>query len=240
MSNIIPDIEEIYISGDAIRTDIGDCYFIKVNEYWKYLELLGVLTLDKNRIIAGIYNQDKKGEYTDYIELAKELSLYEIVASIEQYVEIYQELFSRLFRDKSVWGRVNKDNFDYFRELVMKMNGIPEEETSPNPEIQQWIDREKRFKQEGGNINFTDIVSSVVVGTGASYQQVNDYTLFQLYMTFKRITQFKAYDTSTLFSTVASDSVDIESWAKNIPVVDREKLGISKDEFDKTFANMFG
>lgn len=235
----MPNIDDFYILGLPIDMEIGVCKFITVEDYPDYSEILGVLTLDKNRIISNLVEQNTEGAYTEYLEIAKESSLFEIIDSIQQYREIYIELFSKLFDDEEIWEKVNKDNFDEIRKSIMKMNNIQEVESSPNPEIQKWIEKSQNKGDKGEGVDLASIVTSVHVATGTSYREIVKQTMFQLYMTFKRISKFKEFDSSILFATVA-EKVDIKDWSSTIPIDDQASAGMSKSDFDDTVGKIFG
>ena len=99
--------------------------------------------------------------------------------------------------------------------------------------------KSKKFKSEG--IEFEDIVSSVAVYTGYTYEQINELTLYQFYTTFQRIGAFKSYDTNTLFATVSTEKINIESWCKHIDLFENEeKEGLTRDAYNKLKSGIFG
>jgi len=152
--------------------------------------------------------------------------------------EVYGELLFKVFDSNSNFQLLNSNNFDYYRKLIMDMNCVKEEKINPNPEIQKWIEKSKKFKESGEKLEFSDIVSSVVGYNGLSYNDINEMTIYQLYMTFQRIGQIKGYDTSTLFATVA-EKVDVQSWCKHIDLFEEEAHGISRENFDKKIGSIF-
>ncbi|PAV30167.1 hypothetical protein CIL05_06785 [Virgibacillus profundi] len=239
----IEDIEDFYIQGSPIKTEIGFCHFIKVKDYSEMIGKLSVLVYDKNKIMADMHQQKKKasGEHLKSliasIEVVEQGTTFKIIKQLPNFDMAYQELFSVLFRDDGAWKKVSEQNFNYYRELIAKMNGITLPETNPNPEIQAFLDMAAKSKS-GEGIGFTTLMTSVAVGQGASYAQINNYTVFQLNMTFRRIAGFKDYDTSTLFATVA-EKVDISNWSKNHEIAEKNKHVITKEELDQTANKVF-
>src|SRR5699024_5262698 len=92
------------------------------------------------------------------------------------------------------------------------------------------IERSKRMKDNG--TDFATIVTSVAAIGGKSYEQINDMTVYQLYMEFQRLAQKISYDTSILFATVA-EKVKIDGWNKEIDMFEEEKHALSRSEFSK-------
>lgn len=234
------DIKEFYILGNPIETEIGKCEFLKVKEYPDYFFDLQNLSMSKDEIIYQYNAINKTGELTELIDELKKVSLYEIVTHIPNFKQSYYRLFSKVFETEENIKLINNDNFPYVRKLIMGMNFQKEDLINPNPEIQRAIERSRRVKsQEQGQLKFADIVSSVVGFNGLSYKDINEFTIYQLYMTYFRIAQIKNYDTTTLFATVSSEKIKIESWSKHIDPFEEEKHFVSQSEFKKSVGSVF-
>lgn len=229
------DIKDFYILGLPIDTEIGQCEFIKVKEYPDYFADLQIMSLNKLHIIYKYRELNKNHELDELINELEKLTLFEIVTGIPEIQMAYYRVFLKVFGNEEVLYKINNKNFDYYRKLVMDMNCIKEETINPNPEIQRFIEKSKRVKQqESDSLTFADIVSSVVGFNGLSYKDINEMTVYQLYMTFHRIAQIKGYDTSTLFATVSTEKIKIESWCKHINLFEEEKYAIEYNKFKQT------
>lgn len=245
-TDFINDIEEFYIIGLPIKTDIGLVRFITVKEYPVLSMKLGVLQTDKNRIIcefAKMLEQQKDEQERLKLEMfikeVEKSSFYEIVTGFEDLDTGYRELFAELFDDAHAWDKVDAKTFDYYRDLLIKMNGITVPETNPNPEIQKWIDKSNRVKQQNNDdgLDFTSMISSLFV-VGHSFKDINNLTMYQFYMAFQRLAKFKEYDSTTLFATVAPD-VKVENWFKTIKLGEKESSFMSKEIFSKDIGSAF-
>lgn len=231
------DVKEFYILGLPIETPIGNCKFIKVKDYPNCFAELNVLAITKDQIIQSYGNTEADKQI---IELLKTMSLYEIVLSADELRSVYIKLFEYLFNDAEAFFKVTKESFEYYRKLILDMNCIKEEKINPNPEIQKWIEKSKKFKQQqAGGMTFADIVTSVAMYAGVTYDQINELTIYQLYASFQRIAMFKNYDTSTLFSTVSVEKINIESWCTHIDMFAEEEHGLSKDQFFQLSNQLF-
>ncbi|MCA1025670.1 hypothetical protein LCM23_06170 [Cytobacillus kochii] len=236
---MIDDIKEQLILGLPIETKLGKCKPLKVRDYPSTNSDLQYISLTKNHIINKFSEAYKDGSQDSFINELYNYSLLEIVCSVPEIFQSYLRIFDRMFEEHA-FQQITEDNFSFYRELILTMNCIKEEEINPNPEIQRAIERSKRVKaQESGNIDLGDIVSSVVAGSGITYDMILDFTVYQLYMTFHRIGQYQNYNTSTLFATVAGDKVKIDSWNKHIDLFANEKHAISQSDFKKNFGNTF-
>lgn len=233
------DIKEFYILGLPIETGIGECQFLKVKEYPDYFMDLQIVAMTKDQLIYKYSAMNKGGVLNELIEELQRLPLYEIVLGLPELKQSYFRLFDKVFNSEDIFLQITTETFDYYRKLVMTMNCMKEEIINPNPEIQKAIERSKRVKQlEGEKTEFADIVTSCVVN-GLSYQNINEFTIYQMYMTYYRIAQFKNYDTTTLFSTVSTEKIKIDSWSKHIDLFEEEKHFVTKEEFNKNTTSMF-
>lgn len=234
------DISAFYILGIPIQTEIGECEFIKVKEYPEFFTDLQVIAFSKDQIVSKYTELNKDGSLTDFINQLKGLSLYEIATGLPELKESYYKVFFKVFNGEEALSQMTSENFSYFRSLILKMNCQKEEKINPNPEIQRALERSKRVKSsESDNTEFSDLVSSVVGFNGLSYKDINEFTIYQLYMTYYRIGQFKSYDTSTLFATVSTEKIKIDSWSKHINLFEEEKHFVSQEEFKKSVGSAF-
>lgn len=227
------DIKEFYILGLPIETEIGKCHFLKVKEYPDYFMDLQIVSMTKDQLIYKYSDMNKGGVLNELIEELQRLPLFEIVLGLPELRQSYFKLFDKVFNSEDVFFQITLDKFDYYRKLVMTMNCMKEEIINPNPEIQKAIERSKRVKRmESDNTEFADIVTSCSL-YGLPYEKINEYTIYQLYMTYYRIAQFKNYDTTTLFSTVSTEKIKIDSWSKHINLFEEEKHFVTYDQFKK-------
>ncbi len=233
------DIKEFYILGLPIETEIGNCQFIKVKEYPDCFNDLQIISLSKSHLIYKYSQLNKGGLLNDFIKELEKLTLYEIAVNIPELQESYYKVFTKVFGSEETLDFVNQDNFDYYRKLIMTMNCLKEEKINPNPEIQRALERSRRVKaMESEKFTFADMCSSVVGHNGLTYQSINEFTIYQLYITYYRIAQIKNYDTTTLFKTVSND-VKVDSWSKHINLFEEENHFVDYKKFKKQTGSVF-
>lgn len=233
------NIQEFYILGLPIETDIGECQFIKVKDYPDYFNDLQIISLSKDHLIYKYSLLNKDGSLNKLIDDLSKLNLFEIVISLPELQQSYYRVFTKAFGNEETLSFVTKDNFDYYRKLIMTMNCLKEEQINPNPEIQHALERSRRVKsQEGEKLTFADMCSSVVGYNGLTYQNISDFTIYQFYMTYYRIAHIKNYDTTTLFKTVSND-VKIDSWSKHINLFEEESHFVDYKKFKKETGSVF-
>lgn len=234
-------IRDFYILGLPVSTEIGDIQFIKVKDYPQYYMDLQVVSWGKLEVIGKYSEINKDGTLDEMIDEMRKLSLYEIAMGLSDMRESYENVFLKSLDNEDALAMINIDNFDYYRQLIMEMNFVKEEKINPNPEIQEAVERSKRVKsRDSDKLTFSDVCSSVVAYSGKSYDDILNFTIYQLYMTFYRIGQIKNYDTTTLFSTVSSEKINIESWSKHIDPYEDEKHYMTESEFRNTTGKAIG
>ena len=233
------NLEEFYILGLPIETEIGECKFIKVKDYPNVAQDLSVVSLSKDHIINLLCTKQSKERCKEIMDAMGNSTLFEVMCTIQDIKESYVNVLMRVFNEDSL-EFINEKNFDFYRNLVLKMNCQKEEKINPNPEIQRAIERSRRVKaSESEPLTFSSVVTSIVGYNGLTYEDINEFTIYQLYMTFYRISQFKNYDTSTLFATVAPPKSKIESWSKHINMFEEEKHFVDHNQFKKTTGSAF-
>jgi len=233
------DIPEFYILGLPIETEIGECQFIKVKDYPDYFNDLQIISLSKDHLIYKYGQLNKNGKLDEFIAELNKLTLFEIATNLPELQQSYYRVLVKVFNTEEVLKHIHQDNFDNFRKLIMTMNCLKEEEINPNPEIQRALERSRRVKaQEKEKLTFADMCSSVVGFNGLTYQDINEFTIYQLYMTYYRIAHIKNYDTTTLFKTVSND-VKIDSWSKHINLFEEENHFIDYKKFKKQTGSVF-
>lgn len=232
--------EDFYFTGLPIETAIGDCHFLTIKDYKKYFIHLQYIGMTKEQIIYSLYESYKGQNVQNEIDELNEYSLFQLVFELPVFNEVYTKLLAHVFNDEDIVSKIDEENFYAIRKLVMHMQCMKEEIINPNPEIQRAIERSKRVKSQGNEkLTLADMASSIVVATGLSYKDINEFTLYQFYISFYRIGSFKNYDTQVLFSTVSTEKIKIDSWSKHIDLFEDEKHFISESEFKKNTGSVF-
>lgn len=250
------DERDFYIFGLPVDTKFGEVRFLTYPEY--ILNIASINIISQNVLhFYYLFSKDLKPndkQAVEEVESLKGRTLIEIVLGIESILQAYIDIF-KLVLDVNDYSKNNEEfievvkdifsseeNFDYMRKIIMDMNLIKEDEVSPNPEIQQFIDNDKKFQAAKNKDapSFMAIVTSIVASGAATFKDVKEMTPLQVNSVFARIGSIINYQTTTLFATVSSD-VTIESWAKKIDMFEvKNSSTISKSEFDSKFGKIIG
>src|SRR5690606_3978759 len=150
-------------------------------------------------------NIDKNPEVDKILGELKNDSLYNIVKDNSTFANAYFTIFKLAIDDIEVIEKIFDDEklFMSYRQLILDMQMMVEEQVSPNEEIQKSLERSRRVKQqEAEKTAFSDIVSAVVAGTSNSFKDVTEMTVLQVYAVYYRMSAIFEYSTTTLFATV--------------------------------------
>ena len=233
------NLKEFYVLGLPIDTDIGEINFIKVKDYPDHIMDLQNIGMSKQEIIYKYSEMNEDGKLDELIDELESLSLYGISIGLENFRQSYFNVLHKMFGDEEALHKINEESFNIYRKLILDMNCINEEKINPNPEIQKAIERSRRVKSmDQDKLTFSDICSSIVAYSGNDYNDLLNWTVYQLYMTFHRIGLFKNYDTSTLFATV-SEKATVENWSKHIDLFEEESHVMEESKFKNTTGEMF-
>lgn len=233
-----------YIFGRDVLTSAGYLSPIKVEEYETYSPSLSMMAMDKTYIVYSYLTLPKSPEVDEVISHLVDMDLYEIVQGIPNFMSAYETVYEKVFLDKKDIDNIAYENFDEVRKTILEMNCLSEESAMINLDksarsyldirVQKAVERSKRVKanESSGEDSpeLEDIITSVVVGAGKSFEEISNWTMYQLYASFNRFAQIKTYESSTLFATVASD-VNIESWSKRLNLFAKDSHSI-KDGAD--------
>lgn len=210
-------------------------YPVRLKDYDKFIEVSHLLYISKNHF-----------EETEYPLLVlvfmcmKQLNLTqeELVKKLEDTFSIVTRKEVKFVSDEKtkIEGFIvdNKNiittqNYEQIREIIMKQNLMFEQKVYKNKLVQEWANKvlESRAKNSS-KISIEDIITTVSVYKGKDYNELIDYTIYQIYADFYRIRKMKKYDTDTLFATVA-EKVTIEDFA--------EEINMFKSPYDDLFVS---
>lgn len=239
---------DLFISGRPVETPLGYLNFIRYEDYIHLQQELNIISLNvlhlyyqyKKQFDAQKLTLEEKGHVDKLLEMLKKSSLLDLVRKDEYLAGAYYKVFKVVVEDHDSIEKLFDDPklFIEYRDLILKMNMISEEEVNPNPEIQKGIEASRRLKGEGREKQTpTDIVSSVVATTSHSYDDVFSMTVLQLFTIFYRVSAIKNHDVSALFATVSSE-VKLDSWSKHIDLYAKESSHIERKQFDKHYGSI--
>jgi len=233
------DLKYIFAQPEYIE-GIGEIYPIKLKDYDEFSKVSQPLYISKNHfetteypLLALIF---MGVQYLGInIEQLKEnfITLFSLVTHKEVKF-ISEEKYEGFLVDKSKF--ISSHNYDKLREVIMKQNLMFEQKVFKNKLVQDWANKVIEAKSKNSTkISMEDIITTVSVYKGISYEQILEYTIYQIYADFYRIRKIKQYDTDTLFATVSSEKMSIVDFAEDINIFKSpyDDLFVSSEKLNK-------
>lgn len=114
-------------------------------------------------------------------------------------------------------GSIHKGNYSVFRQTVMRQNLMFEKPKFSSKVVAEWADKVLASRSKNGTkYTIEDIITTVSVFTGKSYDLLAEQTLYQLYADFRRVSKLKDYDTLVDFKCAGADKISLNHFAEEI------------------------
>lgn len=128
-------------------------------------------------------------------------------------------------------SELNAENYDQFRRIVMRQNLIYEDRVFKSKTVKQWADKVLKARQENSvDMTMEDMISVVHVFTSAPFEQIANYTIYQLHHIFQRILKVEDYRKQIQFLCASGDSkIKIDPFM--------EKIDLYKHPYDDVFVD---
>lgn len=210
--------------------DVGKVYPIQVKDYEDFQECSYPLYYSK----AHFKNTDQfslldlivYGLRDENITKALE-RLFSLILKKEVFFVSTEDQYGFLIDEEHA---INGSNYDLVRQTIMKQNIMHEQKVYENPLVQQWAEKVMAARaKNSSNLTLEDMITTVSVYKGLSYEEISEMTYYQLYADFNRIGKFKGYDTSIQMICAGAKDVKIESYT--------DPLDLHKSPYDDLFVS---
>lgn len=240
-----------YILQEPIELEgIGVLYPLNILEFSKNSHIFSILSVTKNTLLQQVSVKDK--EKRDYIE--NNVKNFDVVTSQPDLILMLAKLFMICFRlnaediqvgqeeNGNIYfllkgNRVDRNNYDYVRNQIIKINNIHLPKQAKNAELQKWFDKAKKAKSRTNNTDMEDIITTIVALTGITFDEIKKMTIYQINKLIERINKIKEYDANIKFICAGAKDVKIDSYLAHLSDDNEEKLSISLDELRKSMGN---
>lgn len=160
---------------------------------------------------------------------------YNLLSFLKQGSKQFNDL-KKILEEKSnelIKSTINRDNYNFIKEAIVRVNDIQLPEQSENPLIQKDIDRSERRKREkNGNIDLDDIITTIISLTGYTYKEIEqEMTMRQLNKLIARLNIVKNYDACINYICAGATDVKIKSYMEHIEDVNNQSSSSSFDDF---------
>lgn len=233
------EFKDFFFLGKPINTEIGELDFIRLKEYPDYISALNMMKMSKKEIIREHSKFNEDGSLDALIIELKKRSLFDIVHSLlPEFSEAYFKVLSRVVKDPESLQAIDKKIFNNIRKLIMDMHCLTEDKIIDNAELQEFHDISKTLKQQDSQNDLKDIASCVAAFNGYTYEEISEMTMYQLYLSYYRMSEVMNYNTSTLFATVSPD-VKVGDWSNHVDLYKEETYHLDSKEA-KNIEKLFG
>ncbi|MEC5219929.1 hypothetical protein [Bacillus atrophaeus] len=233
------EFKDFFFLGKPINTEIGELDFIRLKEYPDYISALNMMKMSKKEIIREHSKFNEDGSLDALIIELKKRSLFDIVHSLlPEFSEAYFKVLSRVVKDPESLQTIDKKIFNNIRKLILDMHCLTEDKIIDNEELQEFHDISKTLKQQDSQNDLKDIASCVAAFNGYTYEEISEMTMYQLYLSYYRMSEVMNYNTSTLFATVSPD-VKVGDWSNHVDLYKEETYHLDSKEA-KNIEKLFG
>lgn len=214
---------------------IGLIYPVKIKDYDQFLDYVHVL-------------YPSKAHFNELNYPLLDLVLHGL--GEQNAIPIFEKLFSLVFKKEvsflSDGGRygflidenhaITNINYDKVREIIMKQNIVHEQKVYKDPLVQKWAMKAMEARAKNAiKMSLEDMLTTVSVFKGVSYDVLAEQTYYQLYSDFQRISKIKSYDSTILFKCAGAKDISLEYFAEDLELYKSpyEDLFKSKDKLNK-------
>ncbi|NBI28599.1 hypothetical protein [Chengkuizengella marina] len=221
-----------HILGKPSHLDgVGQIYPIKLKDYDEFVECSYLLQYSKN-------NFDEKVHHFPLLDLivfsSKDSNIIKRLEKLFSLI-IQKEVRFTSNNDTYVFAideihRIHSTNYDEFRKLAMTQNLIYEPKVYKNALVQEWANEVLQARAKGkANILMEDMISTISITAGKTYDQLSEQTIYQIHSDFNRISKSKDYDNAIRMKCAGAEKVSINHYAEN--------LKLSESPYDNLFVS---
>lgn len=178
---------------------IGNVYPIRLIDWDEFESYLNVLMLSKKHIPLSI-DED--------VPLLNRIFLLYAELNDDSVLDVFCGIFNLITRTNTFRfvddlvcfvnennQIVDVSNYEEIRETVLRQNIIFEPKIYKDPLMQQWAEKALKARQKNAaNITLEDKISTVEAFGNKTYDQLMNYTMYQLEASFRRICKGKEFD----------------------------------------------
>lgn len=237
--------EDLFFLGNRVKhqLSIGEIRFLTLEEYLSVQGELNIISMNSLHMYYAFTKDMKTKEERKNLWFLRDADLYDVVTMTDEngdflffqfylsYLRVYELIFTQ---EQLVQIMTNKEIFHEVRNAFMKMQVLKEERVTKYAMTQKAFERRKKMmlEQMKGKIpTLADIASVVSVGAGIPLDTLFDYTVYQLYLSYYRVSSFYEHNATLLYSTVGA-KVDVVSWGEHINMYEEDVSGdLNADDF---------
>jgi len=238
-------LDYIFAQPDYID-NVGNIYPVKLINYNEFEECSRILYISKNHF--------EKNPYPLLFLIF--MSVEHLGFTYEKLIENLEKLFSLITHKKfkfveleeNAWfeheyedgGLIKKnyitvDNYDAVRTIVMRQNLLFEQKIYKTDRMREWAEKAVKAKQKNTpKITLEDMISTVSVGCGKHYSDLQNYSIYQLYSDFYRLRKIVEHDYSVRFLCAGAKDLKLQDFAESLDLYHNpyDDLFVSSDKLN--------
>jgi hypothetical protein len=111
---------------------------------------------------------------------------------------------------------ISHHNYDKIREIIMRQNLMFEQKIYKTKLMNQWAEKALKAKQKGAaKVSFEDIVSTVSVGCHKHYDDLKNYTIYQIFSDFYRYRKIEEHRSNIQYRAAGAD-ITLQDYAEDL------------------------
>lgn len=218
------DTDDLIMNKPCMLEGVGHIYPVLLKDYKEFSRFIPLLKQNKkllkmeeskepllNIIINSMVSNLMKDERYDLVlETARHYVSYEFERLFKMITnkdfKCYfcdDDMYFLIDNDKEDLSRIDGENYDCLREIILKQNVIQEEKIYKDKLVEAWIKKAKRSKQ-GKHHDLAELIAVVKNNNRLKYEDIINQNMFQFYMDLRSISLDKSYHASIIFKTVDS------------------------------------
>lgn len=216
---------------------VGEIYPITLENYDEFMNMTNIISLSYDHFQEVIENNERKiilarqmGIDPDDIrlyDLIKFLSLEfenplvmfrnleNVFSLVLQNTVKFNSQLQTFIIDES--GEINRDNYDIVREIIMRQNLLFVPKVYKNKLMQEWAEKALKARAKNSiDSTIEDMITTVSVLGGKTYDQLKKYTIYQLKAEFNRILKIETFRSYQLYKIAGAEDIPNVHFAENI------------------------
>lgn len=197
-----------------------------MREYAMHSHYFDVLCITTYLLLQQIdLNEKEKRE-----EIECNVKNFDVICNEKELINLLLELLKISFKPKKILYCpilqrvlinnyvISRDNYDFIRNQIIKVNNIHLPKQAKTKELQDWFNKAYKVKnsQNKNSGDMEDIITSIMALTGYKVEDISNMTVYQINKLIARLNKISEYNTNIQFLCVGAEKIKLEHWSNKI------------------------
>lgn len=232
------------------KVSVGDVdiYPVTMGEYDEFMECANVISYTYGHFNLDAISKDH-GVPKEEIKLLDLITFLSYQGNAQQLTFLYlSKMFSIALRQEIKFSYdqetglffmssdnkklIDRNNYDDIRKVIMEQNLIFEPKIYKSKMVQKWAEKVLKNRAKSAlDITHEDMITTISVIQGITYEELERYSIFQIKATFQRICKIQEYQTTAIMlaNPYAAGAVKLGHFAENTDIRRDPSSDIFKD-----------